>query len=62
MQRFAGRAKAIFIAVVLILGTAAISRAGEPPIPAPEVDPTNGIAAMALVAGAVLMIRGRSKK
>jgi hypothetical protein len=62
MQKLAELTKAILAAAVLVLGTAAISRAGYQPVPTPEVDPTNGIAAMALVAGAVLMIRGRSKK
>jgi hypothetical protein len=61
MQKFTNTIKAISLVALLILGTASISKAGVP-IPTPEVDPTNGIAAMALVAGAVLMIRGRRKK
>jgi hypothetical protein len=48
-------------ATLLVLGTAAISRAGGGP-PVPEIDPTTGAAALALVAGAVLIIRGRRKK
>ncbi len=44
----------------LILGTAAVAMAGGPP-PVPEIDPTTGAAALALVAGAVLIIRGRRK-
>jgi hypothetical protein len=35
---------------------------GSPPPPVPEIDPATGAAALALVAGAVLLIRGRRKK
>lgn len=48
-------------AALLVLGTATASRAGTG-FRVPEVDPTSGIAAMALVAGAVLLIRGRRKQ
>jgi hypothetical protein len=48
-------------AALLVLGTPSASRAGGG-FPVPEVDPTSGIAALALVAGAVLLIRGRRKQ
>lgn len=35
---------------------------GPPPPPVPEIDPTTGAAAFALIAGAVLLIRARRKK
>jgi hypothetical protein len=46
---------------VLVIGTPAVLRAG-PVTSAPEVDPSTGVAALALIAGAVLVIRGRRKK
>ena len=65
-------------AVLLVLGTATISMAGEsiigdgiiapanctpvPPAGVPEIDTRTGVAALAFLAGAVLMIRGRRKK
>lgn len=54
----------------LILGTAAVAMAGAPPPPAcfpafpvgvPEIDAASGVAALALVAGAVLIIRARRR-
>ena len=51
-----------FIAVMLlILGTSTVSMA-QGPTPFPEIDPATGMAAMALLAGAALVIRGRRKK
>jgi hypothetical protein len=49
----------VLTAAVMVLGTATVSRAGRP---VPEVDPSTGMGAMALIAGAVLLIRGRLKK
>jgi hypothetical protein len=46
---------------LLILATATVSHAGGPPI-VPEIEPTTGLAAITIVAGAVLIIRGRRKK
>ena len=46
-------------AAAIVLGTATVSWAGHV---APEVDPSSGVAALALVGGAVLLIRGRLKK
>ncbi len=50
----------IAVILPLILGTAAVAMAGGGP-KVPEIDPTSGAAALALVAGAVLIIRGRRK-
>jgi hypothetical protein len=47
--------------MLLVLGTSTVSMASVL-APVPEIDPTNGIAALALVAVAVLIIRGRRKK
>jgi hypothetical protein len=46
--------------VLLILGTSTVVMASVPAVP--EINSTSGIAAVALLAGAVLVIRGRSKK
>jgi hypothetical protein len=51
----------VLAAALLVLGTASASRAGGV-LNVPEVDPTSGIAAMALVAGAVFLIRTRRKQ
>jgi len=45
------------VATLLIVGNPASLWAGTP-----EIDPSSGTAAMALLAGAVLVIRGRFKK
>jgi hypothetical protein len=49
----------IGVVALLILGTATVSMAGGPPVP--EMDPSSGVAAIAVIAAAVLMIRGRRK-
>jgi hypothetical protein len=50
-----------FIAVMLlVLGTSTVSMAGIQVVP--EIDSTTGAAAVALIAGAALIIRGRRKK
>jgi len=49
------------VMTVLVIGTPAVLRAG-PVGSAPEMDPSTGVAALALIAGAVLVIRGRRKK
>ena len=50
-----------FIGIVLLfMGLSSFAMAGEPI--APEVSPASGAAALALVSGAVLVIRGRRKK
>jgi hypothetical protein len=46
--------------MLLVLGTSSVSMAASWTVP--EVDPTSSMAAMALLAGAVLVIRGRRKK
>ncbi len=46
---------------LLLIGIAANCMAGLQPV-APEVDPTTGAAAIALLGGALLVIRYRRKK
>jgi hypothetical protein len=46
--------------MLLIFGTATFSVAGIHI--APEIDPTTGVAAVALIGSALLIIRGRRKK
>jgi hypothetical protein len=55
------------VVALLILGTGTAAMAGEcfycPPITSvPEIDPAMAASAMALIGGAVLIIRGRRKK
>ncbi len=51
-----------FIALLLVvLGTSTVSMASML-VPAPEIDPKNGVGALALVVVAALIIRGRPKK
>lgn len=50
------------VGMLLALGTSTVMMAAPGPTPFPEIDPTTGMAAMALLAGAVLVIRGRRKK
>jgi hypothetical protein len=45
-------------AVLLMLGTSTVLMATA----VPEIDPSTGTAAVALLAGAMLVIRGRRKK
>jgi hypothetical protein len=47
--------------MLLILGTSTVLMAGTI-LTVPEIDPTTGMAAIALLAGSVLVIRGRRKK
>ena len=56
-----GRLTGIATAMLLVLGTATGAMACAA-APVPEIDPTNAVAALALVAGATLIIRGRRKK
>lgn len=61
MRKLAKTTLPVIAAVtVLVLGTATVSMAGGPTVP--EIDPTTGLAAVALIAGAALIIRGRRKK
>jgi hypothetical protein len=52
-------------AVLPVIAAVALVVIGSPSslwaIPVPEIDPSSGMAAMALLAGAVLVIRGRRK-
>lgn len=45
---------------LLILGSTTVSW-GVPGMPVPEIDPSSGMSALALIAGAVLIIRARRK-
>ncbi len=54
MSRFA-------VLLLVVLGTSTVSMASMA-IPAPEIDPKNGVAALALVAVAAVILRGRRKK
>jgi hypothetical protein len=45
---------------LLLVGVASLALAGAPA--APEISPASGVAALALVSGAILVIRGRRKK
>ena len=58
MHRFARVMMPITVAL-LILGTATVSMAGIDPVP--EIDPSSGMSAIALIAAAVIVIRGRRK-
>jgi hypothetical protein len=49
-----------FGAALLIIGVAVNAMAG--PVAAPEIDPATGGAAIALVTGALLVIRARRRK
>ena len=44
----------------LLLGTAGYSLAGL--VPSPEIDPSAGVAAVALLSGGMLVLRSRRKK
>ncbi len=46
--------------MLLLVGFASLAMGGV--TPAPEISPATGVAALALVSGAVLVIRGRRKK
>jgi LPXTG-motif cell wall-anchored protein len=46
--------------LLLLAGFASLAMAGT--APAPEISPATGIAGLAMVSGAVLVIRGRRKK
>ena len=47
---------------LLLMGVAANCMAGLGPVVAPEVDPTTGAAAIALLGGGLFVIRYRRKK
>jgi uncharacterized membrane protein HdeD (DUF308 family) len=46
--------------VLLLLGLSTFAFAGHPS--APEISPASGVGALALISGALLVIRGRRKK
>ena len=45
---------------LLLLGLSSLAMAAVPT--APEISPVSGVAALALVSGAVLVVRGRRRK
>jgi hypothetical protein len=59
-ERLGGNMRNFIAVMLLVLGTSTVSMAGINPVP--EIDSTAGAAAVALVAGAALIIRGRRKK
>jgi len=59
-QRTGGDMRKFIAVMLLVLGTSTVSMAGIHVVP--EIDPTTGVAAVALIAGAALIIRGRRKK
>jgi hypothetical protein len=61
MRKLGKASLPIVATVTLVLCTSSASWACVAP-PVPEIDPSTGMAAMALVAGAVLIIRSRRKK
>jgi hypothetical protein len=65
MREFARSTMPMVIAVaLLILGTASVSMAGVCFIPpgVPEIDPATAASAIALIGGAVIIIRSRRKR
>ena len=46
--------------MLLLVGFASLAMAGASPTP--EISPATGVAGLAMVSGAVLVIRGRRKK
>ena len=49
----------IFALILLVVGGSAMAMAT---VSAPEIDPASGSSALALFAGAVMLVRGRRKK
>ncbi len=47
--------------MLLLVGVSSLAIAGTS-IPAPEISPASGVGALALVSGALLVIRGRRKR
>jgi hypothetical protein len=47
--------------VLLTIGTAVVGFAAGPP-PAPEIDPATGGSALAVLAGALVILQGRRKR
>jgi hypothetical protein len=61
MHKF-GKAALPVLAVVMLLVIGNPSSLWASFIPTPEIDASSGMSALALIAGAVLLIRGRRKK
>jgi branched-subunit amino acid transport protein AzlD len=61
MPKLAKATPSAVVVGLLILGTGTAAMAGGGH-PVPEIDPAMAVSAMALIGGAVLIIRGRRKK
>jgi hypothetical protein len=61
MRRF-GRAVLPMLAVVVLLVIGHPSSSWASNVPVPEIDPSSGMSALTLLAGAVVVIRGWRKK
>jgi hypothetical protein len=48
--------------MIFVLGTSVSALIAGPTAPAPEIDPAAGMAALTLMSGGLLVIRGRRKK
>ena len=60
MHKFAKEVTPVIAtAVLLVLGIATVARAG---VQVPEINPIDGMSALTLVGGAVLLIRGMRRK
>jgi hypothetical protein len=57
-----GRVNKLIAVMLLVLGTSTVLMATPPPPTIPEIDATTSMAAVALIAGAMLVIRGRRNK
>jgi hypothetical protein len=51
----------LIVMVLLGIGMSGMAFAVATPAPVPEIDPASGMSALALLGGAVLMLRGRRK-
>lgn len=59
MRKFIRALPVTTAAALLILGIATVARAGSA---VPEINPTDGVSALALIGGAILVIRAYRKK
>jgi hypothetical protein len=66
MRRFVEIWPVVATMLLLILGTSAVSRAGEQCVvyvpTVPEIDAVTSVAALSLISGVVLIVRARRKK
>jgi hypothetical protein len=62
MRKFGKVALPVLAVVALLVVGAPSSLWATPPPTVPEIDPSSGMSALVLLAGAVALIRGRRKK